>query len=172
VARIAELLVEARRDPTWKAGGTPSISNIMELDAVFKPAWRSPIIHAAVARILTRGYRLERVNYRGPLPGFGAQALHEDWTGPGRMGDYQAATAIVALVDFDAHNGATRVVPGSQHDAHIRAPKHPDAPYRGERIIAMRAGSALIINGHLWHSGTRNRSSAPRHSLQISFVRT
>ena len=45
------------------------------------------------------------------------------------------------------------------------ASRHPD-----ERIIAAKAGSVLVFNGHLWHSGTTNKSSRSRRVVQCLFV--
>lgn len=33
------------------------------------------------------------------------------------------------------------------------------------------AGDVILMNAHLWHGGTANRTSAPRRSLHAFFVR-
>jgi ectoine hydroxylase-related dioxygenase (phytanoyl-CoA dioxygenase family) len=86
-------------------------------------------------------------------------------------GGSYVATTIVAIDDFTLENGATRVVPGSHRQLRLHAPKGSDVAFPGERVIAMRAGSALVLSGHLWHSGTRNRSNGRRDALQIIFTR-
>ena len=48
--------------------------------------------------------------------------------------------------------------------------QQPESRHREERIIGARAGSALIFNRHLWHSGTRNEAGAPRRVLQCQFI--
>jgi ectoine hydroxylase-related dioxygenase (phytanoyl-CoA dioxygenase family) len=44
------------------------------------------------------------------------------------------------------------------------ASHHPE-----EIVVTGKAGSVLIFNGHLWHSGTRNNNQHPRHALQYVF---
>ncbi len=46
----------------------------------------------------------------------------------------------------------------------------PESHHPEETIVIARAGSVLVINGHLWHSGTRNRSRGPRRVVQCVFV--
>jgi ectoine hydroxylase-related dioxygenase (phytanoyl-CoA dioxygenase family) len=111
------------------------------------------------------------VAYRGPRPGYGAQALHADDLPIAAAEAYRAATAIVPLVDFTERNGPTRVVPGSHLEPLHDAATEPGRPHpRGRRVTA-RAGSAIVFNGHLWHSGTKNTSGERRDALQIVFRR-
>jgi ectoine hydroxylase-related dioxygenase (phytanoyl-CoA dioxygenase family) len=81
-------------------------------------------------------------------------------------------TALWLLDDFIGNNGATRLIPGSHLwfkplPKHLRQPvaKHPD-----QRFINAKAGSALVFNGHLWHSGSRNESNRSRRVIQCQFV--
>jgi ectoine hydroxylase-related dioxygenase (phytanoyl-CoA dioxygenase family) len=62
-------------------------------------------------------------------------------------------------------------VPGSHRVWGFAASKKHDTPHPDERLVTMPAGSVLVFNGHLWHSGTRNRSTANRDALQLSFSR-
>jgi ectoine hydroxylase-related dioxygenase (phytanoyl-CoA dioxygenase family) len=111
------------------------------------------------------------VHFRSPQPGHGGQRLHADHQPLAEAGPAQVATMILALVDFTDVNGATRLVPGS----HLRPDQqrlsgnlesHPD-----ERLLTGPAGTAFVFSGHVLHSGTQNRSSAPRPSLQVSWGR-
>lgn len=171
-AAVDELLAAARRDPTRKHGGTLHLDNLLDGSAAFNVVWTAPRLLAAVAHVLGPDFRATAVTYRGPQPGYGAQALHADDV-PLAAGDdaYAVATAIVPLVDFTAHNGATRVVPGSHREPLRDAPTGPDRPHPRERLVTARAGSAIVFNGHLWHAGTRNASDTRRDALQIVFRR-
>ena len=81
------------------------------------------------------------------------------------------ATALWLLDDFTADNGATRVVPGSHRKGAVpKSFADPERHHPDETIVIACAGSVLVINGHLWHSGTRNRARGPRRVVQCVFV--
>jgi ectoine hydroxylase-related dioxygenase (phytanoyl-CoA dioxygenase family) len=167
---LEELLDVARRDPTRKHGGTLHLDDILD-SAAFDPAWTSPRLLAAVAHVLGADFHVFAAGFRGPQPGYGAQALHADDV-PIAAGDpYRVATAIVPLVDFTERNGATRVVPGSHRDPVRDASPEAGRPHPRERLVTARAGSAIVFNGHLWHSGTKNASDERRDALQLVFRR-
>jgi ectoine hydroxylase-related dioxygenase (phytanoyl-CoA dioxygenase family) len=168
---IDELLEIARRDPTKKHGGTLHLDDILDAGATFDPAWSSPRLLAAVAHVLGADFHLSAAGFRGPRPGYGAQALHADDVALGAGDPYRVATAIVPLVDFTQRNGATRVVPGSHRDPLRDASKESGVPHPHERVVTARAGDAIVFNGHLWHSGTQNDADARRDALQIVFRR-
>lgn len=133
--------------------------------------WTAPRLVAAIEQLLGPDPRRGALHVRAPNPGFGAQALHADFAGPPPPGGAQVAVAIVALVDVAADGGATRVVPGT-HRWNLTAPGDTvDRSWPGERCLPLAAGSAAVLNGHLWHSGTRNRSQRRRDALQVTFAR-
>ena len=131
-----------------------------------------PLVLAAVHHILRREFVVQHFAGRAPLPGFGQQGLHTDWYTAAPDGHYVAATALWLLDDFTRTNGATRIVPGT-HRLAKPLPKNlqqPLAHHPGEELVIARAGSALVLNGHLWHSGTKNESSVQRRVLQCQYV--
>jgi len=167
---IDTLIAQARLDPTWHAGGTLHLNDLIN-EPAFDAVWKSDRLLAGIVHIIGFDLRIGSVAYRAPQPGYGAQALHADFR-QGSRGEYQVATAIVALVDFTANNGATRVVPGSHlPGAEIPVPSDADTAHPAQRSITCEAGSAIVFNGHLLHSGTRNASQETRHALQITFAR-
>ena len=166
---IEKLIAQARLDPTWHAGGTLHLNDLVS-DPAFDPVWKSSRLLAAVVHILGYDLGIGSVAYRGPKPGYGAQALHADYM-QGYSGDFMVATAIVALVDFTAENGPTRIVPGSHAQRHAAPPPDADTPHPGQRLMTCAAGSAIVFNGHVLHSGTRNASQETRHALQITFAK-
>ncbi|MBV9103910.1 MAG: phytanoyl-CoA dioxygenase family protein [Candidatus Eremiobacteraeota bacterium] len=168
-AAIERALIEARRDPLWRTGGTLhlDVQALPEVATVLS----STAITSAVGCILGPAARPSRVHFRAPLPGHGAQALHPDWSEPIVPNGEQVATVIVALVDFTVDNGATRVVPGSHLLPRLAVPKEPSVAFPGERIVTCTAGDAVVFSGHLRHSGTKNGSTQRRDALQILFTR-
>ena len=126
----------------------------------------------AVRHVLAREFRVLLLNGRAPRPGFGQQGLHTDWLPRQPPEPFHVVTTLWLLDAFTATNGATRVVPGS-HRLPGTVPKPmraPDGGHPEERIVTGPAGSVLVFNGHLWHSGTRNRSREPRRVLQCQFI--
>ena len=129
-------------------------------------------VAAAVAHVLGRPFRIFSLGARDPLPGFGQQGLHTDWLQRGPSDPYSVVTTLWLLDDFTEKNGATRVLPGS-HRLLQPLPKklqQPESRHRDQKIIIARAGSVLVFNGHLWHSGTRNETKLPRRVLQCQFI--
>ncbi|WP_405975720.1 phytanoyl-CoA dioxygenase family protein [Streptomyces sp. NBC_00988] len=94
-------------------------------------------------------------------PGNKAQPLHRDlennypFVGMGPAGPMVMINFLIALTDFTEENGATRVIPGSNH--------WPDYEDRGtpEMTIPaeMQAGDVLFINGKVAHGGGANRTT-------------
>ena len=141
-------------------------------DTPSRAAWlgleRHPLIVAAAAHVLRAPFAAE-VHGRNPLPGYGQQGLHADAPPRERMEPYTVLTALWMLDPFMTDNGATRVVPGT-HRLAAAIPKRlaqPLAVHPSEVVVCGTAGSVLIFNGHLWHSGRRNDSTRPRRAVQM-----
>jgi Phytanoyl-CoA dioxygenase (PhyH) len=131
-----------------------------------------PGIRALVESVLRRDFIVFQLAGRDPRPGYGQQGLHADWLPRQGSEPWALVTAIFFLDAFTPDNGATRVVPGS-HRRPGSIPKGLGDPARhhpDERLITGPAGTALVFNGHLWHSGTRNRSSGARRALQCQYL--
>ncbi len=168
-AAIERLIAQARLDPTWHAGGTLHLIDLVN-DPAFDPVWKSSRLLSAIAHVIGYDLRIGSVTYRAPKPGYGAQTLHADYM-QGHRGEYQVATAIVALVDFTETNGPTRIVPGSHMPGNVAVPSDSDTPHPDQRLVTCSAAAAIVFNGHLLHSGTRNASQETRHALQLTFAR-
>lgn len=155
-----------------KDSGTRHIDKLVTRGEVFERVYTHPLVLAAVWQVLQIPFRLAQMNGREPLPGYGQQGLHADWVARPKGEPYRIVTAIWLLDDFTSENGATRVVPGT-HRLLTQPPKSfadPASRHQEQIIIVAPAGSVLLFNGHLWHSGTRNQTSRRRRVLQCSFV--
>jgi ectoine hydroxylase-related dioxygenase (phytanoyl-CoA dioxygenase family) len=140
--------------------------------AVWRGLGEHPAAVAAARHILGRPYRVREIHGRNPLPGFGQQGLHADWVPRTPGSPYFVVTTLWMIDDFTPDNGATRIVPGS-HLISKPLPKplaQPLSRHVEERIVTGRAGSMLVFNGHLWHSGRRNDSANPRRAAQMVMV--
>ena len=97
-----------------------------------------------------------------------AQPVHRDqwaydfFTFP--QGYEVQCNTIWALTDFTEENGATRVVPGSNHlEDKLRFTQEDTVP------AEMRRGSILFYTGAVYHGGGANRSDAVRTGVNITY---
>ena len=93
-------------------------------------------------------------------PGNDAQMLHRDlenwypFIGMGKNGPEVCVNFLIAFTDFTEENGATRVIPGSNHwdDYEDRGTPEQTVPAQ------MKAGDALFFSGKTAHGGGANRT--------------
>jgi ectoine hydroxylase-related dioxygenase (phytanoyl-CoA dioxygenase family) len=102
-------------------------------------------------------------------PGNPAQELHRDdcnWGVAQRLGIDLQISVLLALGDYDAEVGATRVVPGS----HLW-PLDRDITHAESRPVEMEPGSALVYLGSLVHGGGANQTAdRVRKGLYLAFL--
>lgn len=124
-----------------------------------------PLVLAVVEQVIGPGTQFGNTVAIQVHPGQKAQVLHyEQGIYPLPRDRDVMLTAIWALDDFTAANGATRIIPGS----HLRPAGKPD---RGEAIPAeMLAGSVLLFSGRLYHCAGANTASVPRLGVVIDYV--
>ena len=130
-----------------------------------------PVYRAACDAILLpscTSYQLNIAHVLDRGPGSDQQVMHRDelvWVHlPRPHPDVQLAS-VIALVDFTADNGATRVVPGSHRWPTDRRP-------RPEEIVAaeMPAGSAIVYLGSTLHGGGPNvTADVRRRGMHVSY---
>jgi ectoine hydroxylase-related dioxygenase (phytanoyl-CoA dioxygenase family) len=96
------------------------------------------------------------------LPGETAQQFHidDDFYRVSRPRRAISVSAIWAIDDFTAENGATEVIPGS----HRWGDEIPGADHDVVKVV-MPAGSVVVFAGTLWHRGGANRSDRPRLAI-------
>ena len=101
-------------------------------------------------------------------PGEPAQPIHRDqwaydfFTFP--QGYEVQCNTIWALTDFTEENGATRVIPGSNHyEDKLRLSQDESVPAEMDR------GSILFYTGAVYHGGGANHSDAVRKGVNITY---
>lgn len=101
------------------------------------------------------------------MPGEGDQVLHrDDDFYPVRVpGIEWQISAMVALTEFTAENGATRVVPGSQDMREI-----DDIAEDEVTQAVMPRGSILFYLGRAVHAGGQNNTAVPRVGLITTYA--
>ncbi len=104
-------------------------------------------------------------------PGEPAQAIHRDqWAYdffPFPKGYEAQCNTLWAMTDFTAENGATRIVPRSNHrEDRLQFTEADTEP------AEMSKGSVLLYTGSVYHGGGANRSGAERIGINITYNRS
>ncbi|HEX8111340.1 MAG TPA: phytanoyl-CoA dioxygenase family protein [Kofleriaceae bacterium] len=82
---------------------------------------------------------------------------------------YATNAGVMLLLDeFTAENGATWVLPGSQH---TREPPTAEYFFANARRVIAPAGSAVYLDPRVWHAGGQNHTAAWRHSITLNMCR-
>jgi ectoine hydroxylase-related dioxygenase (phytanoyl-CoA dioxygenase family) len=170
--------------------GAPRLSNLFNKSPAFDRCLSCKPTLAAAAYLLGE-IKVYSLNGRSPLKGEGQQPLHSDVPRVTPT-DWRVVNSMVMLDDMTPTNGPTRVVPGSHKWTPINVPdnnmgevkrvearpedipnipKDPYATHPKEVRLTGRAGSVAVINGHVWHGGTRNESGASRRVLHLAIGR-
>lgn len=123
-----------------------------------------PLVLDVVERAIGPGTQFSLTYATQVYPGQSAQVLHyEQGIYPLPRDREVMLTAIWALDDFTASNGATQVVPGSHHAA-------AGKPDPGQAVpVEMAAGSVLLFSGRLYHGAGANTSQQTRLGVVIDY---
>ena len=129
-----------------------------------------PLIIAATGDLLSHAtsFQLHLTQVIAIGPGEPAQTIHRDqWAFDffPFPKDYEVQfNTIWALTDFTEQNGATRVIPGSNHfEDRLRFKEEDTIP------AEMSRGSVLLYNGSVYHGGGANRSGKTRVGVNITY---
>jgi hypothetical protein len=150
------------------------LANLVDKGRVFQQVIGHPELLEAAQAVLGPDFKLGSLNYRAAEPlSNSSQPLHCDM---GLLPDAKGNAvfnSIWLLDDFTPENGATRFVPGSHVSGKLpqQALTDPWAAHPEERPALGAAGDVILMNAHMWHGGTANRTAAPRRSLHAFFVR-
>jgi ectoine hydroxylase-related dioxygenase (phytanoyl-CoA dioxygenase family) len=156
-------------DRTRESNCGPDLAGDPEVEVCLQ----HPRVLEACRVLLGPDIRVAGCHGRAPAPGHGGQGLHVDWTGPVLPGELQLANAFWVLDPMDAHNGATRIVPGSHRWG--RVPRgtlaQPHGRHPQEQQVEARPGDVLVFSAHLWHAGAVNPSGRRRRVLLMQVKR-
>ena len=150
------------------------LANLVDKGEVFRRAIVLPEILACVRHILGPDIKLSSLNARSADPHSDeGQPLHVDMGAIPDARGYWVCNTVWLLDDFTEDNGATRMIPGS-HKWGTRPQEvlaDPMAPHPEEVLLTGPAGSIAVMNAHLWHGGTANRTAAPRLKMHAFYCR-
>ena len=172
---IFEASYTTLREESHKETGTRHVSLGFQLPEIYQKFYGNPKLLAAASHILRRPFVAFGLHARDPLFDNGQQGLHADWGIMQPNEPYHVVNSIWYLDDSSGINGSTRVVPGTHRyrGQSLNGMKEFIAPHKHhpkEIIIEAKAGSVLIFNGHLFHSGTRNITGKTRRVVICGFA--
>lgn len=176
ISRIRHVAETTERDLSREAVVEPEIikvTDLINIGEVFDIAYTQPRVLAAVQYMLGGDVKLHSMASRSATPGFGQQALHLDF-GRDLGQPYPAGcNTLWTLVDFNRHNGGTRLVPGSHKSKKNprEALEDPEAEAPGEIRLEAPAGCVVVFGGHTWHGGAQNQSDDVRWSLLTAYCK-
>src|SRR5712692_4627849 len=157
-----------------REAGARRLANLVDKGEVFVDCILDPAVLEHVGHVLGPRFKLSSLNARSANPhSEESQPLHVD---AGALPDergYWVCNTVWLLDDFTTDNGALRVVPGSHRSG--RRPQDaladPERPHPDEVLVTGRAGDLVVMNSHLWHGGTANRTDRPRLALHAFYCR-
>ena len=113
-------------------------------------------------------YQLNLAHLLERLPGAADQFWHQDelvWNLVPEPKPVLQVASVIALLDFTADNGATRVFPGSHRWEPGRYPAHEEPA-----VAEMAAGSAIVYLGSTFHGGGAHCATEPRRGVHLSYT--
>ncbi len=127
------------------------------------------LVLGAVQRVLdkTTRFQLHLTEVITVEPGSPGQFIHRDqWAFecPFPRGYEVMCNTMWALTPFTGANGATRLIPASNHFEDGRLFEETDT-----EPAEMARGSVLIYTGSLYHGGGANRTETPRSGINITY---
>lgn len=150
------------------------LANLVDKGDIFRRAILFTPVIECVRHVLGPDIKLSSLNARSADPhASDGQPLHVDMNALPDERGYWVCNSVWMLDDFTPSNGPTRIVPGSHTWG--RRPQEvlvdPIAPHPDEVLLTGPAGSIAIMNAHVWHGGTANRTAAPRLAMHAFYCR-
>jgi hypothetical protein len=154
--------------------GCLRLANLVDKGEVFWEAITVPRLLEYVGHVLGPDFKLSSLNARSVLPHGGrVQPLHADMSAVADDRGPWVCNTVWMLDPFTPDNGALRVIPGSHRLGQLpqQVLADPLADHPRQVLVSGAAGTVVVLNAHLWHAGTANRTSCPRTALHAFYCR-
>lgn len=149
--------------------GTRRLANCVDKGEEFERAIENPTVLECMEAVLGPDFKLSSLNVRSAEPRSNCgQPLHADSRAIADERGYWVCNSVWMLDDFTEHNGALRIVPGSHKWRRLPG---PGVRVDGERLVTGKAGTVVVMNAHMWHGGTDNRTDHPRRAMHVYYTR-
>lgn len=176
-ARVEELFVaegtaagsEFKQEPNARR-----LANLVNKGQIFERAIATPQVLACMEHVLGPAFKLSSLNVRAADPlSDCSQPLHADSGAVKDDRGYWVCNSVWMLDDFTTENGAIRMVPGSHQWGRLPqdALADPVAPHPDEVLLTGAAGTVVVMNAHMWHGATANRSRGQRRAMHAFYTR-
>ena len=151
--------------------GARRLANLVNKGRLFEEIIVTPAVLECMAQVLGPRFKLSSLNARSTDPHSEAdQPLHADSGALPDDSGYWVCNSVWLLDDFTPENGATRMVPGSHRWKRLPPPEMYE-PHPEQQLVLGKAGDVVVMNAHMWHGGTANRTAAPRRALHVYYTR-
>jgi ectoine hydroxylase-related dioxygenase (phytanoyl-CoA dioxygenase family) len=150
------------------------LANLVNKGQIFERAIATPQVLACMEHVLGPAFKLSSLNVRAADPlSDCSQPLHADSGAVKDDRGYWVCNSVWMLDDFTTENGAIRMVPGSHQWGQLpqNALADPVAPHPDEELLTGTAGTVVVMNAHLWHGATANRSQGQRRAMHAFYTR-
>ena len=154
---------------------TRRLANLVAKGPVFEDVIAMPPILECVEFVLGTEFKLSSLNIRSADPhSTNVQPLHADMGAVADERGYWVCNTVWMLDDFTTENGAVRAVPGSHRWGKLpqTVVSNPKAVHPEEVLVTGQAGTVVVMNAHLWHGGTANRTGAHRRAMHGFYCRS
>jgi ectoine hydroxylase-related dioxygenase (phytanoyl-CoA dioxygenase family) len=152
--------------------GARRLANCVNKGRVFEEVILTPEVLEAMAHVLGPEFKLSSLNVRSADPHSPCdQPLHADSAAIADERGYWVCNSVWMLDDFTEDNGATRMAPGSHRWNRLPPPEMYD-PHPQQQLVLGTAGDVVVMNAHMWHGGTANRTGAPRRAMHVYYTRS
>lgn len=161
---------EFRQEP-----GSRRLANLVAKGEVFERLVSHPDVLERIEAVLGPSYKLSSLNARSANPlSDSLQPLHADMGAIADERGFSVCNTVWMLDDFTEENGALRVVPGSHLWRKLPQSEleDPRGTHPAEQLVTGQAGTVVVMNAHVWHGGTANRTNRPRRALHGFYCRS
>jgi ectoine hydroxylase-related dioxygenase (phytanoyl-CoA dioxygenase family) len=151
--------------------GARRLANLVDKGEVFRRIIADPAILDGVKCVLGPEIKLSSLNARSANPHSDCrQPLHADAGAVADEHGYWVCNTVWMLDDFTTENGALRIIPGSHTWRRLPPPGTYD-PQPGEMLVTAPAGTVVVMNAHMWHGATDNRTGRERRAVHAFYCR-
>jgi hypothetical protein len=158
---------EFRHEP-----GARRLANLVDKGAIFARLVATPGILDCIEHVIGPDFKLSSLNARSANPHNGeSQPWHADAGAIADERGYWVCNSVWMLDDFTPDNGATRMIPRSHAWRRLPEPGITDS-LPGEELVTGEAGTVVVMNAHMWHGGTANRTDRCRRALHAFYTRS